>query len=276
MLGVLLPPLVNNPVSLTGHCLCVEVQTEDGTGHTSPIPAFLPPKHHQGHGFSTVKQTLEIPGCPQVSFEPVYLPIMAKASPQASHHVPCCATNEGSSGTPILQQQHLSENSRLNSSLAESSAKGNIFGQLGARRTLAPWVLAKGHAHQQRQKLLLSQSENFTSTAVRLEHRPHLLMVQKKLSHSSGGQVAGTSSWHLLTEGRPSIEEVGHHLTLALDLDHTAALQLVCVGGQHLVHVCSDLRTQREGKDRQSVSDLTHELLWAQLPVCLCHAAVLT
>lgn len=148
---------------------------------------------------------------------------------------------------PTMQQQHPSENSRLNSSLAESSAKGNIFGQLGARRTLAPWVLAKGHAHQQRQKLLLSQSGNFTSTAMRLEHRPHLLTVQKKLSHSSGGQAAGTSSWHLLTEGRPSIEEVGHHLTLALDFDHTPALQLVCVGGQHLVHVCSDLGRQRTG-----------------------------
>lgn len=181
---------------------------------------------------------------------------------------PPCAMLHHQCGTPIMQQQHLSENSRLNSSLAESSAKGNIFGQLGARRTLAPWVLAKGHAHQQRQKLLLSQSENFTSTAVRLEHRPHLLMVQKKLSHSSGGQVAGTSSWHLLTEGRPSIEEVGHHLTLALDLDHTAALQLVCVGGQHLVHVCSDLRTQREGEDRQSVSDLIHELLCVSTPCC--------
>lgn len=267
MLGVLLPPLVNNPVSLTGHCLCVEVQTEDGTGHTSPIPAFLPPKHHQGHGFSTVKQTLEIPDAPRSASSlstylswprPLLRPAtMCHAAPPTKAPVapPSC-----SSSTCQKTQ---------GSSLAESSAKGNIFGQLGARRTLAPWVLAKGHAHQQRQKLLLSQSENFTSTAVRLEHRPHLLMVQKKLSHSSGGQVAGTSSWHLLTEGRPSIEEVGHHLTLALDLDHTAALQLVCVGGQHLVHVCSDLRTQREGKDRQSVSNLTHELLWAHLPLCV-------
>ncbi|KAK7804328.1 LOW QUALITY PROTEIN: hypothetical protein U0070_024711, partial [Myodes glareolus] len=204
-----------------GHCLCMEVQTEDGTGHASPIPAFLPPKHHQGHGFSTVKQTLEITGCPQLrACLPTY------HGQGLSSGQPPCAMLHHQCGTPIMQQQHLSENSRLNSSLAESSAKGNIFGQLGARRTLAPWVLAKGHAHQQRQKLLLSQSENFTSTAVRLEHRPHLLMVQKKLSHSSGGQVAGTSSWHLLTEGRPSIEEVGHHLTLALDLDHTAALQL--------------------------------------------------
>lgn len=109
-------PLINNPVSLTGHCLCVEMRTEDGIGHTSPTPAFLPPKHHQGHGFSTVeKQTLEIPGFPQVSFKPAYLPIMPKASPQASHHVPCCATNEGSSGNPTMQQQHLSENSRLKS-----------------------------------------------------------------------------------------------------------------------------------------------------------------
>lgn len=169
-------------------------------------------------------------------------------------------------------QQHLSENSRLNSRLAESSAKGNIFGQLGAHRTLAPWVLAKGHAHQQRQKLLLSQSGNFTSTAVRLEHRPHLLTVQKKLSHSSGGHAAGTSSWHLLTEGRPSIEEVGHHLTLALDLDHTPALQLVCVGDQHLVHVCSNLRRQREGEDRLSVtlpmSCCGHIYLCVPTPCC--------
>lgn len=133
-------PLVNSPVSLTGHCLC------GGAVHRgwhrphfsdSCVPA---PKHHQGHGLSTVeKQTLEIPGHPQVSFEPAYLPIMAKASPQARHRAPCCTTNEGSSGASIMQQ-HLSGNSRLNSSRAESSAKGNIFGQLGARRTLAPWA----------------------------------------------------------------------------------------------------------------------------------------
>lgn len=45
----------------------------------------------------------------------------------------------------------------------------------------------------------------------------------------------------LLTGRGPSVEKVGHHLAFALDLDHTPALQLVRVGGQHLVHVCGDL-----------------------------------
>lgn len=104
-------------------------------------PRFLPPKHHQGAWpLHSGKADPRDPWHPQVSFEPAYLPIMAKASPQASHRAPCCTTDEGSSGTSIMQQQHLSGNSRLNSSLAESSAKGNIFGQHGARRTLAPWA----------------------------------------------------------------------------------------------------------------------------------------
>lgn len=191
----------------------------------------------------------------------------------ASHRVPCRATNEGSAGASIMQQQqlHLSD-SRLNSSLSGSSAKGNIFGQLGARRTLAPWAQARGRAHQQRQKLLLSQSGNFTITAVRPERGPHLPTVHKEAGPFLGGQHAGTSSRHLLTEGRPSIEEVGHHLTLALDLDHTPALQLVCVGGQHLVHVCSDLRRHRKGEDRLSVtlsmSCRGHTYLRVPTPCC--------
>lgn len=57
----------------------------------------------------------------------------------------------------------------------------------------------------------------------------------------SGGQAAWRPRW-LLTGRGPSVEEVGHHLAFALDLDHTPALQLVRVGGQHLVHVCGDLR----------------------------------
>lgn len=64
-----------------------------------------------------------------------------------------------------IQRQHLSENSWFSSSLAESSAEGNIFGQLGARRTLAPRAWARGHAHQQRRRLLRSQSGKSISPA---------------------------------------------------------------------------------------------------------------
>lgn len=166
MPGVLLPPPCQQ--SCFPHralSVCVEAWGEDGTGQRLSTEE---------------KQTLEVHGHPQASFELAYLPITAKASPQASHCVPCCATSEGSGSTSTMQQRHLSGNSRFDSSLADSSAQGNIFGQLGARRTLAPWALAKSHAHQQRQKLLLSQSGKFTSTAVSLEHRPYLPMVHEE------------------------------------------------------------------------------------------------
>lgn len=70
----------------------------------------------------------------------------------------------------------------------------------------------------------------------------------------SGGQAAWWHGLQPLTERGPSIEEVGHHLAFALDLDHTPALQLVSVGGQHLVHVCGDLRRQRRRQDRPSMT----------------------
>lgn len=63
-------------------------------------------------------------------------------------------------------------------------------------------------------------------------------------------RLPGTGGQQLLTERGPSIEEVGHHLAFALDLDHAPALQLVRVGSQHLVHVCGDLWGKRRRGDK--------------------------
>lgn len=63
-------------------------------------------------------------------------------------------------------------------------------------------------------------------------------------------RLPGTGGQQLLTERGPSIEEVGHHLAFALDLDHAPALQLVCVGSQHLVHVRGDLWGKRRRGDK--------------------------
>lgn len=73
---------------------------------------------------------------------------------------------------------------------------------------------------------------------------------KEAVSMSLEARPPGITGWQLLTEWGPSVEEVGHHLAFALDLDHTPALQLVCVGSQHLVHVCGDLRRQRRREKR--------------------------
>lgn len=231
----------------------MEVWGEDGTGHTSP--SSCPPNVVRGSDLSTVeKQTLEFHGHPQASFELAYHPIMAKASPQASHHVPCCTTNEGSGSTSTMRQQHLSENSRFNSSLAESSAKGKHL--WSARCLQDAGTLGLGQKPCPPAKAEVASESKWEFYQHSCEPGAQALSAHgaQKLFQSSGGQDAGTAGWYLLTEGRPSIEEVSHHLTLALDLDHTPALQLVCVGGQHLVHICSNLRRHRKGEDRLSVT----------------------
>lgn len=127
-----------------------------------------------------------------------------------------------------------SENSRFRPHVAAPSTEGDIFGQLGARRTLAPRALDgdRQPSRPQRQRLLLESKWEISG-------RPRGL--ERGFRRVSGGQAAWRPRW-LLTGRGPSVEEVGHHLAFALDLDHTPALQLVRVGGQHLVHVCGDLR----------------------------------
>ena len=118
--------------------------------------------------------------------------------------------------------------------MAAPSTEGDIFGQLGARRTLAPRALDGDRqlSRPRRQRLLLESKWEISG-------RPHGL--ERGFRLVSGGQAAWRPRW-LLTGRGSSVEEVGHHLAFALDLDHTPALQLVRIGGQHLVHVCGDLR----------------------------------
>lgn len=149
----------------------------------------------------------------------------------------------------------MSENSRFSSSLVESSAKG--------KHLWSAWCLQDAGTLGLGQKPCPPAKAEVASESKRKFYQPSCEPGAQALSargctkesfQSSGSQNAGTSGWCLLTEGRPSIEEVSHHLTLTLDLDHTPALQLVCVGGQHLVHICSNLRRHRKGEDRLSVT----------------------
>lgn len=136
--------------------------------------------------------------------------------------------------------------------------EGNIFGQLGARRTLAPpGPGTQAAARPQRQKLLLESKWQISPAwPPGLERRlpPARPAHKEAVSISLEARLPGITGWQLLTERGPSIEEVGHHLSFALDLDHTPALQLVCVGSQHLVHVRGDLRKQRRREDRPSMT----------------------
>lgn len=47
---------------------------------------------------------------------------------------------------------------------------------------------------------------------------------KEAVSMSLEARPPGIAGWQLLTERGPAIEEVGHHLAFALDLDHTSAL----------------------------------------------------
>lgn len=101
----------------------------------------------------------QMPRAPRLSRARVTLPSprdggrsLSPAVSAGQPHTHQCAS---SSFPPVLQQRPL-ENSRFRLSLAESSTEGNIFGQLGARRTLAPpGPGTQAAARPQRQKLLL-------------------------------------------------------------------------------------------------------------------------
>lgn len=109
----------------------------------------------------------------------------------------------------------------------------------------------------QRQKLLLESKWKISPARPSgLEHGlpPAHPAHKEAFSISMEARLPGIAGRQLLTERGPSVEEVGHHLSFALDLDHTPALQLVCVGSQHLIHVCGDLRRrQRRKEDRPSM-----------------------
>lgn len=47
-----------------------------------------------------------------------------------------------------------------------------------------------------------------------------------------------------LTARRATGQEIGHHLSFALDCDHASVLQRVVIEAQDLVQVCSHLRTE--------------------------------
>ena len=185
-------------------------------------------------------------------------PARVTASPPRARGSPSALLSSAGwppSSFPPAQQQHPLQNSRFGASLAESPTEGNVFGQLDARRTLAPQGLGLLPAHKGRSCFWSQNGKSHRRGPLGWSAGFHLPAwhTQKPFPFLwRPGCLA--SDWQLLTEWGPSIEEVGHHLAFALDLDHTPALQLVGVGSQHLVHVCCDLRKQRRREDRPSVT----------------------
>lgn len=152
-----------------------------------------------------------------------------------------------------MQQRHPLENSRFRSRLVEPSTEETSLVSLvlAGRWHRGAWdggccLPTKAEAASG------VKVENLTGAATwaRAQASTCPPVHKEAISVSLEARLPGITRWQLLTERGPPVEEVGHHLAFALDLDHTPALQLVSVGSQYLVHVRGDLRRQWRRQDR--------------------------
>lgn len=232
-----------------------------------PQPALLPESPSMGQGLwplSAVERLTRESGPPRPlgSRGPesrLIPPAPGRGLPLSPVVTRRAAPHRKSSGSPFPpeQQQRPLENSRFRSRLVESSTEETSLVSLVLAGRWHPGAWDGGGCLPTKAEAASGvKVENLTGAATwtRAQASTCPLAPKEAISISLEARLPGITRWQLLTERGPPVEEVGHHLAFALDLDHTPALQLVCVGSQHLVHVRGDLRGQRRRKDRSWLS----------------------